>query len=426
VRAAADDRVIRILGSRGPEGARTEKELILELLGRDSNILLVDSSTNLIMDCLHRIPQKETGTRVVMPGAAYEPPPPRGNAGVMQPAAAESRELHPAITTGPWSKKRLTLVPEYAGSDVFPSMNAAADAFFQPQLQSAMLDALKRELAAPLKARVKSLERRMLKIQADADRLKRLADRQYEGELLKSNLGRIKKGMDAIEVRDWATGNPRVVRLDPALAPVANMERIFRKAAKGKRGEKKVLERQLVTLEEKRAVQDMLYYVESAADVAHLDQVAFDYTTGSAEPKKGTSAKPRKDALRESTLYHRFPIHGDRAILVGKSAAGNDVLMRRKARPGDWWFHVKDYPGAHVLLPAGTMCERSREETACAAACAVHFSKARDRGKVDVIVAQCSDVETVRGGFKGQVRIKKHSTVLSDGLLDAPPWAEIQ
>jgi predicted ribosome quality control (RQC) complex YloA/Tae2 family protein len=378
------------------------------------------------LDCLHRIPQKETGTRVVMPGAPYEPPPPRVSAGILQPAATDGCERHPAIVTGPKGKKRLIFSSEAAGSDVFPSMTDAADAFFRPQLESAMLEALKRELAAPLKARVKSLERRMHKIQADADRLKHLAERQYEGELLKSSLSRIKKGMEAIEVQDWATGNPRVVRLDPALAPVANMERIFLKAAKGKRGEKKVLERQIVTLEEKRAVEDMLYYVESASDVAHLEQVVSDYTTGSVAPKKGMPAKAQKDAPRESILYHRFPIHGDRAILVGKSAAGNDFLMRRKARPGDWWFHVKDYPGAHVLLPAGRMVERSGEETARAAACAVHFSKARDRGKVDVIVAQCSDVETVRGGFKGQVRIKKHATVLSDGLLDAPPWAEAQ
>jgi predicted ribosome quality control (RQC) complex YloA/Tae2 family protein len=301
-------------------------------------------------------------------------------------------------------------------------MNEAANAFFRPRLESAMLEALKRELAAPLKTRAKSLARRMQKIQADADRLEHLVERQYEGELLKSNLGRIKKGMESIEVQDWGTGEARVVRLDPALAPVANMERIFQKAAKGKRGEKKVLERQGVTLEEKRAVEDMLYYVETATDVAQLESAASDFRADATETRKQVSHKVRPDARGESSLYHRFVVAGDRTILVGRSAAGNDFLVRRKAGPGDWWFHAKDYPGAHVLLVASRNQERSGEETAFAAAAAVHFSKARNKGKVDVIVARCSDVETVRGGFKGQARVKKHSTVLSDGVIDSPPW----
>jgi predicted ribosome quality control (RQC) complex YloA/Tae2 family protein len=420
VRAAADDRVVRIVGSRGPEGERTEKELILELLGRDSNILLIDGSSHTILDCLHRIPQKETGSRIVMPGTEYVPPPPRAGVQAPQSLFPESGDLIPAVSEGPKGKKRLVLGPMSKEDEVFPSMNAAADAFSRPKLESAMLEALRRELAAPLKARVKSLERRMQKIQADSDRLKQLVQRQQDGELLKGNLSRVKKGMDSIELQDWATGNGRVISLDPALNAVTNMERIFKKAAKGKRGEQKVLERQRVTLEEKRAVEDILYYVGTATDIAELESVTSDYHVPG--PKKDASRHTHKVSPQESTLYHRFPIAHDRAILVGKSAAGNDFLLRRKAKTGDLWLHVKDFPGAHVLLPADKRNPPSREETEYAAACAAHFSKARAKGKVEIIVASCADVEALRGGFKGQVRVKKHWTVMSDGLLAQQPW----
>ncbi len=132
VRAAADDRVIRIIGTRGPEGERTEKELILELLGRDSNILLIDALSHTILDCLHRIPQKETGSRIVIPGEEYVPPPPRVGVQAPRTHPPEGRDLVPAIGKGPKGKKRLVLGAVSGEDEVFPSMNAAADAFFRP------------------------------------------------------------------------------------------------------------------------------------------------------------------------------------------------------------------------------------------------------------------------------------------------------
>ncbi len=171
-----------------------------------------------------------------------------------------------------------------------------------------MLEALRREVAAPLKARVKSLERRMQKIQMDSDRLKQLVQGQLDGELLKGNLNRIKKGMDSVELQDWTTGSARVITLNPALNPVTNMERIFKKAAKGKRGEQKVLERQRITLEEKKAVEDILYFVETATDITELENVTSDYAIHASAPKNDLSRHAPKGSPQESTLYHRFPL----------------------------------------------------------------------------------------------------------------------
>ena len=105
-----------------------------------------------------------------------------------------------------------------------------------------------------LRTRIRALDRRVAKIEADARRLKEFTDRQEEGELLKANLHKIKKGMTSIDVTDWQTGGTRTIALEPSLGPVANMERIFKKAAKGRRGEKKVQERLQRTAEEKESV----------------------------------------------------------------------------------------------------------------------------------------------------------------------------
>ncbi len=97
----------------------------------------------------------------------------------------------------------------------------------------------------------------MTKIRADEKRLKEFAERSHEGELLKANLGKMRKGMATIEVLDWNSGQNRKVALDPALSPIENMERIFKKSAKGKRGERAVGQRLSETLEEKQALEDL-------------------------------------------------------------------------------------------------------------------------------------------------------------------------
>jgi predicted ribosome quality control (RQC) complex YloA/Tae2 family protein len=416
------DRVVRIAATRGPEGQRIRRELILELLGRDANIILVESSSNVIMDCLHRIPPKETGTRAVMPGLEYAPPPLARGRSFGEPEETRCGAEDPGIAALPNGKSRLVLSVTGPNDRAFSTMNLAAEAFYCPKLETALLESHRRGMTAPVRTRVRSLERRLAKIQADGERLRALAARQAEGELLKANLRLVRKGMDHVEVQDWETGRPRTIFLEPALTAVENMERIFRKCAKGKRGEQKVQERRNQTLEEMRALQDLLYFMDRAADVEELDRLVLD-AQPSAPSAGRTSQKTRAARTGEPQLFHGFPLSQGRQVLVGRSASGNDVLLRRKARAGDLWLHVKDFSGAHVLLPSPGKEGPPQEDIDYAAALAVRYSKARGKGKVEVMMASVSDVETVRGGFKGQVTVKRYRIVLSDGALSADPPA---
>ncbi|MBI5570959.1 MAG: NFACT family protein [Desulfomonile tiedjei] len=414
VRADSGDRVVRIVATRGPEAERVCRELIVELLGRDSNIILVDGDSQEIMDCLHRIPDKETGSRVVMPGWVYLPPQKRPQAARRGNGESEVLEGLPGIRTRADGKRRLVLNATEPGDEQYATMNLAAEALYAPRLESLLVEALRREVAAPCKARIRSLERREEKIRSDAERLKRLVDRQEEGELLKANLNRVKKGMRWLEAEDWTTGGKRTIELDPALDAVANMQRIFRKAAKGKRGEKKVQERLQVTRDEKRAIEELLYFVEEARDVTELESAATSIPGQAGDTRNG-GPQPKRIAPTEPSLFHVFHTDRGRPVLVGKSAAGNDFLLRHKAHKGDRWLHVKDFAGAHVILSAKGLEPPSFDETRYAAGLAAHFSKARGKGKVEVIVADVADVHRIKGAMKGQVSVKHYLTILAEG-----------
>ncbi len=416
VESEPDDRVVRIVVQKGPAAARVGRELILELLGRDSNIILVDRLTNRIMECLHHIPEKESGLRAVLPNRAYALPPKRKGGGRIQKKDSRNGEENPGITVGPNGKRSLTLNAAADEDEKFQSMNLAADAFYKPLLKSAMTEAFRNQLSTPLRTRIRALERRTTKIQEDARRLKDFTDRQEEGELLKASLRKIRKGMTSIEVADWLTGEPRVITLDPALGPVANMDRIFKKAAKGRRGEKKVQERLQWTAMEKRALEDLLYFVQDAPDVETLELIEAEIPKPKAAILENSLTPRQRSPRVETQLLYRFQTPGGREALVGKSAAGNDFLVRNKARKGDLWFHIRDFPGAHVLLPTHSGLPASQQDKEFAAGLAVRFSKGRGKGKVDVIVADAGELGRPKGALPGQVTVKNYETMLSEGL----------
>lgn len=411
VTAAEDDRVLTILAVRGPADEKTHRKLIIELLGRDSNIILVDAESGLIMDCLHHIPEKEGGSRIVLPGVRYSPPPARDPA-ASAAGRASTGPVSPGIAILPNGRKKITLVA-VPGEEVFLSVNDAADALYGEKLKSILFEGFRREIASPIAARIKSLERRVAKINDDLRRHRQLAQRQEEGELLKPNLARIKKGMDRVEVQDWGTGENRMIALEPALDPVANMNAIFKKAAKGKRGEKFGQERLRTTLEEKRALEDLLYFAQEATEVSDLERLESEVH----EPRGARSAqKTERSAKAGSGMFQVFTSPGGSTILVGRSGTGNDFILRHKAAKEDLWFHVKDMPGAHVLLPTTGKGSVPVQEKKFAAGLAVRFSKARGKGKVEVIVAEAGDVSRPKGAVPGQVSVKKYTTILSEGI----------
>lgn len=59
------------------EGGRRVRRLVVELMGRHSNLVLVDAETNAIIDALKRIPAERNAYREILPGRPYVPPPPQ-------------------------------------------------------------------------------------------------------------------------------------------------------------------------------------------------------------------------------------------------------------------------------------------------------------------------------------------------------------
>ena len=115
---------------------------------------------------------------------------------------------------------------------------------------------------------------------------------------------------------------------------------------------------------------------------------------------------------------HEYRLPGGWELLVGRTAAANDHLSLRLARPGDLWFHVRGMPGSHVILrvPPGAAPDRSTQELA--AAIAAYHSKARSGGTVPVSCTEARHVSKLPRAPAGTVTIRK------ERLFKVQPIAE--
>lgn len=87
-------------------------------------------------------------------------------------------------------------------------------------------------------------------------------------------------------------------------------------------------------------------------------------------------------------------------MLVGKNNYQNDWLTLKKANKSDYWFHVKNIPGSHVILRDDQPTDQDIKEVAEIAA---YFSKAKNSAHVQVDYVQDKRVKKPNGAKPGFV-----------------------
>jgi predicted ribosome quality control (RQC) complex YloA/Tae2 family protein len=109
--------------------------------------------------------------------------------------------------------------------------------------------------------------------------------------------------------------------------------------------------------------------------------------------------------------YRKILIEGFE-VLIGRSAADNDALTFRVAKPSDSWLHVAGgTPGSHVVIRNPDRVALPKTVIERAASHAAWYSKARAGGNVEVHYCKVSDIRKPRGAPAGMVQLERHSRV---------------
>ena len=302
-------------------------------------------------------------------------------------------------------------VSQYGGAAVtrsLPDYSTLLDSFYAERERVA---AIKRKGAELLRLLSTTTARISRKLDAQRGDLARCADREkYRvfGELLKANLHSIPRGASAAVVQNYYDPDLGEVKipLNAALSPAANAQKYFRDYKKSYTAEQ-TLTRLIAEGEEELryldSVFDALSRAETAADLAEIRE---ELAAGGYLRLPGGKKNRQPAAGRPMEFCSSDGIR----ILVGRNNRQNDQLTLKTASRDDLWLHVKEMPGAHVVVcsaGAGVPDATLRE----AAILAAYFSKGRDSASVPVDCAPVRRVKKPAGARPGMVIYTGHRTL---------------
>ncbi|TMI72433.1 MAG: fibronectin-binding domain-containing protein [Bacillati bacterium ANGP1] len=171
-----------------------------------------------------------------------------------------------------------------------------------------------------------------------------------------------------------------------------------------------------------RAAADERAYLESARALIEQALSSDDLFDLRRELADEGYVRARKTPARPSATPgpRRFVLaDGTTTVLVGRTNHENDVLTFKVASPDDIWLHARGTPGAHAILKSGA-ANPSEETIQQAAAIAAYFSKARGAAQTAVDYTRRRYVRKPRGAKPGLVTYARERTVYVKPELPGP------
>ena len=303
----------------------------------------------------------------------------------------------------------------------FHTMSQAAEEYFARQQEQAAFEKLSRRLFQIVRTRLSRARRRLAKVEAEAVSEQEVRRLFETGELLKTNIGKLSKGMASVEVENPFVDPPAVekIDLDPSKGPWANVDSIFRRAKKARR--RLEHSKELITSinEEITYLEGLLVHIRGCDAMDCLRQVSDELVARSIiteakhrELTEGWRVLRRRQPVRE---FRRFISSDGLEIIVGRNNAENDRLTLRVARPFDLFVHAQGVPGSHVIVRRkGREAPVPKRTVYEAAVIAATFSKARFSQNVPVDYTARSNVRKPRGSVPGKVIYSGYETVFVD------------
>ena len=382
-----DERVVT-LRIRRAEGAANESvgRLVAWLFPRGGALLGVDGGG------IVRVAVEAAGGAMPLAGLPYAAPPPRPGG-----PPATGAYAGPA----PRSPKEL----EVAAQAVLVERAAEADRLTAERLL--------RTAAAKLARLRENLTR-------DRARLEDFERYRLWGELLSAQIHTVRRGATVARVQDWYADPPDFIEipLEPKVDAARNVERLFQRYRKGRDGRGKIDARLVEVAARETALQAL------AAQPPSLDTIrATLRRLGLISPAEANpdEARPSRSKATPPTRqpYQTFTSRSGERIHVGRGGADNHTLTFRVARGNDMWLHVRDAPGAHVVVPQvgrGALRTLDDETLRDAAALAVHHSDLRGEAVAEVTVTPRKNVRAVPGGPPGRVTVAAAKTILATDI----------
>lgn len=289
----------------------------------------------------------------------------------------------------------------------YPSFSELLDAFYHEREQAARIKKLSNDVTRLLNNLISRAHRRQAARKEELERSKNRETLRINGELIKANIHLIKPGAQSAVLTNFYDEN--MARITVPLDPALS-------AAKNAAKYFKDYKKSCV------AAQTLIGLIESDEnEIKYLNSVLFelsrcensaDIAEIKEELKSSGYIRAGKAAARKAkapSLREEISQEGYR-IIIGRNNAQNDFITLKLAAKNDLWFHAKDIHGSHVIVTCGgnPVCDETLTRAAMLAA---ENSKAADSSNVPVDYTYIKYVKKPSGAKPGMVIYTNNKTL---------------
>jgi len=459
-----DRMIIFEVKGRNELGDISYKQLIVEIMGRHSNIIIVDKNRNVILDSIKHISFAVNTHRAIMPGQEYIMPPQQdklnpleanvddvlrsidfnsGNldkqlvssfAGISPILAREivfktglanrltlpntfiavmnDIKIHtykPSITYGN-TKEAFYLLPlEHLKGEVktYDSLSSLLDRFYFGKAERDRVKQQGNDLERLIINEKEKNEKKIKKLESTLEDAKKAEQFQLYGELLTANIFMAQKGMNEITVVNYydEDGASITIPLESRKTPSENAQKYFTKYQKAKKSVN-IVKEQIELAKAEAAYFDTLLQQVEAASPKDIEEIREELVEGGYIRARQKKSNKNKQNLKP--VLEKYQSSDGTEIIVGKNNKQNDYLTNKAAARDDIWLHTKDIPGSHVVIRSKEPAEETILE---AAQIAAYFSKARNSSSVPVDFTKVRYVKKPAGAKPGFVIYDQQQTV---------------
>lgn len=440
-----NDRILEIIVSNKNEiGDHIKATLVVEIMGKHSNIILIDKNEHKIIESIKHVGFSQNSYRTILPGSTYIAPPktkainpfdisdqtlfellqtndlsPKNLQQLFQGLGRDtalelshclkdnklndfrqffSREYYPSLT-----EKSFSAVQFSSSHETFQSLGQLLDYYYQEKAEKDRIA----QQASDLIHRVQSeLEKNIKKLAKQQDELlatENAEEFRQKGELLTTYLSMVPNNQDVVVLDNYYTNQTIEISLDRALTPNQNAQRYFKKYQKLKEAVKHL--KGIISDTENTIT--YLESVETSLNHASMEDIndIREELVETGVIKRRAHDKQHKRKKPEQYLAS----DGKTIIMVGRNNLQNDELTFKMARKGELWFHAKDIPGSHVLIRDNL--NPSDEVKTDAAELAAYYSKARLSNLVQVDMIEAKKLNKPSGTKPGFVTYTGQKTL---------------
>ena len=441
-----NDRIVEITVSNKNEiGDHIQATLIIEIMGKHSNILLVDKSSHKILEVIKHVGFSQNSYRTLLPGSTYLAPPSTES---LNPFTVKDEKLFEILQTQELTAKNLQSLFQGLGRDTanelenilvsdklstfrnffgqetkpfltetsfspvpfanqvgepFSSLSDLLDTYYKDKAERDRVKQQASELIRRVENELQKNRHKLKKQEKELLATDNAEEFRQKGELLTTFLHQVPNDQDQVILDNYYTNQPIIIALDKALTPSQNAQRYFKRYQKLKEAVKYLTE----LIEETKATILYLESVETVLNQAGLGEIA---EIREELIQTGFIRRRQREKIHKRKKPEQYlASDGKTIIYVGRNNLQNEELTFKMARKEELWFHAKDIPGSHVVI-SGNL-NPSDEVKTDAAELAAYFSKGRLSNLVQVDMIEVKKLNKPTGGKPGFVTYTGQKTL---------------